>query len=152
VVYLKPNSAAIGRIPVEREPKYFEPLFIAGIMPIAQQGTVVSKEMVDLMGGFDDRYLNCADLDFVVRLFKAGASFRYYPNEVAAYRIHLTQLSRALSSMAEQVADIRKRHYPAQVSWWWRSFAVWRFRAMNSPRIAERILQSRTVFSRNLFR
>jgi hypothetical protein len=136
---VREDDTSLGLQTVERSPRYFRPLLRQRISIFTQQGALVSREVAAELEGFNPALRLCGDLDFWVRAIAAGFAFKYYPGEVARFRIRSGQLSgdrpRLLEEWGRIVRRIESEHLsPAQMRW-----ARWRFRMMNASRYLERI-------------
>jgi GT2 family glycosyltransferase len=132
------DGRAISLVTTERHPAQFPALLQQGISPLMQQGTLFRRDVVRRLRGFDRRYRLCADLDFWLRAYAAGAKFRYYPKRVAQFRLRSGQLSGNTATTRHEQDEIVKRHLPVPVDPWSRRFARWRYRAFNLPRYVQR--------------
>lgn len=132
------DGTSISLITTERNPSYFPPLLHQGISPLNQQGMLFRADVVRELQGFDTRYRLCADLDFWLRAYAAGRTFRYYPLEVGKFRIRAGQLSGNVALTMREQEEIVARALPMRSSALMRQWARWRYRAMNLPRYLER--------------
>jgi GT2 family glycosyltransferase len=132
------SGRAISRVTTERDPAWIPALLQQGISPLMQQGMLFRRDIVRNLKGFDLRYRLCADLDFWLRAYVAGAKFRYYPKRVAQFRLRSGQLSGSTATTQHEQDEIVKRHLPVPVTPWSVRFARWRYRAFNLPRYLER--------------
>ena len=124
---------------VESRPRYFPALLQGGISPAGQQGMIFGAPVVRALGGYDERYRICADLDFWARAHARGFAFRYYPLEVGRFRIRSGQISGDVSALRRQVEEITRAHYPTPVSAAAKRFARLRYRWRNLPRYLGRL-------------
>jgi hypothetical protein len=129
----------IGLVTVERNPGWIPALLQEGISPVMQQGMLFHRDCVTRLGGFDTRYRLCADLDFWLRARGAGERFRYYPVEVAQFRLRRGQLSGNTARTILEQDSIVRRHFPDQLPAWRRHVACWRYRWHNLPRYLDRL-------------
>lgn len=132
------QGQVLSRVTVETDPSWIPALLQQGISPLMQQGMLFQRATVRRLGGFDQRYRLCADLDFWLRALAAGHRFRYYPHRVAQFRLRGGQLSGDTHTTEVEQADIVRRHLPvlvrpAQLRW-----ARWRYRLRNLPRYLAR--------------
>jgi glycosyltransferase involved in cell wall biosynthesis len=132
------NGGAISRVTTERNPAWIPALLQQDISPLMQQGTLFRRDVVRRLKEFDLRYRLCADLDFWLRAYVAGAKFRYYPKRVAQFRLRSGQLSGNTVATQHEQDEIVRRHLPVPVAAWSVRFARWRYRACNLPRYLER--------------
>jgi hypothetical protein len=132
------DGAPISLITTERTPRYIAPLLQQGISPLNQQGMLFRADVVRELKGFDTRYKLCADLDFWLRAYAAGHSFRHYPLEVGKFRIRDGQLSGNVELTVREQKEIVARALPVPSSRLMLQWARWRYRALNLPRYLER--------------
>lgn len=88
-------------------PTQLLPLYGCGVMGFAQPAAIISRELYERLGGFDESYALSADSDFFLRALKAGAKFACVRGPaVACFRLHSGQLSntRQATATAEQRA------------------------------------------------
>jgi hypothetical protein len=104
-----------------------------------QQGMLFRRDVVEHIEKFDTRYRLCADLDFWLRAYTMGAPFRYYPVQVAQFRIRGGQLSGDTAVTVNEQDEIVKRHLPSRISLMEKQAAFWRYRIYNLPRYLRRI-------------
>lgn len=144
------EGAAIGELPVTDRPADLPALLSRGIVPFAQPGTMIRRQLLDALGGFDEGYQLAGDLDFFVRALVAGAQFAYVPRLVAEFRLHAGQLSKS-----EATGDTEKRRALAglpPVAPLRARAARWRFRWANRAVYLDRIRRHGFVSMRQLYR
>lgn len=137
VSYIDAEGRTLGALPVEPCPRRFASLMRAGIPPFTQQGTLVSRDCFDRLGGFDPDFRLAADHDFWVRAVVTGASFRHVREEVASFRLRIGQLSADQEKVQAELALIHARHLPAG-SRWSGFFVRTAFRLRQAPAILTR--------------
>ena len=133
------NGRSLGLQSVERRRAFFRPLMFAGVSLFTQQGTLVSRRVMLELKGFDATYRLCADLDFWVRTVLAGLRHRYFPCEVARFRIRAGQASHDANLRREERAAILRQipgKPPGRLP---QRLAHLQFYARNLPRYAARI-------------
>lgn len=137
----------LGEIPVARRPADLPALLASGIMPLAQPGTWVRREVLAAVPRFDESYRLAGDLDFYVRALRAGIAFGFVNAEVARFRLHAGQLSKDEAAAAREhnraIAGL-----PAVPS----AGARWRFRFDNLSVYLERVRRHGFVSMRTLYR
>jgi glycosyltransferase involved in cell wall biosynthesis len=133
------NDRVLSQVTVERAPAWIPALLQQGISPLMQQGMLFQRGLVRRIGDFDLRYRLCADLDFWLRAYVAGAGFRHFPVRVAQFRLRSGQLSGNTADTTREQAEIVRRHLPVPVSAPRREFARWRYRLGNLPRYVDRV-------------
>ncbi len=129
----------LAEIPVAREGDDLGPLLAAGLVPLAQPGTVFRRKVFAQLGGFDEALRAAGDLDFFRRALVAGFRFGFIDERVAEFRVHGGQIS--------QQAETRHRETAALVAaararpdWAQRARgARWRFRWGNLGVYAARV-------------
>ncbi len=136
---IREDGVSLGLQTVESSSSYFPALLRQGISLFTQQGALASREVVERLRGFDFSLRLCGDLDFWVRAIAAGYEFRYFPREVAQFRIRTGQLSGDVPARLAERQNIL-RHLPLEdISTARLYFARLRFRLLNLPRYAQRI-------------
>ena len=74
--------------------KYLKYLFIQGIMPIPQQGTIFKRKVYSDLNGFSIKKKYSSDFDFFLRAFFSGYKFiKIKNNTLASFRLHQDQIS-----------------------------------------------------------
>jgi hypothetical protein len=74
--------------------KYLNFLFIQGIMPIPQQGTIFKRKLYSDLNGFSIKKKYSSDFDFFMKAFFRGYKFLKIKNSTfAAFRLHQEQIS-----------------------------------------------------------
>lgn len=126
------------RCPVARLVSSVVPLWRSGVTPFMQQGSMVRRDWVERLAGFDDRYRYAGDMDFWCRAAKDGAKHAYCPELVAGFRIRLGQLSSDQEDFADEKVDIRRRHFGVTNSGWASSIHLINFRLGNIPSYVNR--------------
>lgn len=139
VAMIDEEGRPISMITVERNPLWIPALLKQGISPLMQQGMLFRRETVTALRGFDLRYRLCADLDFWLRALVSGATFRYYPLNVAQFRLRSGQLSGNTELTMREQDEIVKRHLPVSLSSLHKLAARWQYRAYNFPRYLTRL-------------
>jgi glycosyltransferase involved in cell wall biosynthesis len=117
------EGCGLGELPVAHREDDLPALMAAGIMPLAQPGTVIRREALERLNWFDASYRLAGDLDLFVRALQAGMIFGFVEAKVASFRLHVGQLSKNEMLSATEFAR-------AIVNWRvvGMSGAVWRFR------------------------
>lgn len=126
------DGKRLAQIPVARRGEDLGPLVAAGVVPLAQPGTVFRREMFEALGGFEASMRAAGDLEFFLRAWRAGWRFEFVEACVAEFRVHAAQLSQQAALVAEEkrrcvaaargIADWRKQARGAK----------WRFRCANT--------------------
>lgn len=88
------ESEGLGELPVARRAEDLVALLAAGVMPLAQPGTVLRRECMDALTWFDASYRLAGDLDLFARALRAGSRFAFQNSRVASFRLHAGQLSK----------------------------------------------------------
>lgn len=147
---LDAQDADIGELPVAHRPADLHSLLSRGIVPFAQPGTMIRRELAESLGGFDEGFRLAGDLDFFVRALLAGARFAYVPRRVAEFRLHAGQLSKS-----EEAGDAEKGRVLARLtpnSPLRATTARWRFCWANRGVYLDRIRRHGFVSMRQLYR
>lgn len=140
-------GAGVGALPIARRGRDLRGLLARGIIPLAQPGTVIRREVFERLGGFDETYRVAADLDFFARALLAGARFEFVAAKVASFRLRVGQLSK---QAAEREAETARALRP--LNNWRRSIgALWRFRVANLATYANRIRRHGWVSMREIY-
>jgi hypothetical protein len=130
------TNQTISLLTTERDPRFIPAVLRAGISPLSQQGMLFARDVVT--GGFNTKYRVCADLDLWTRAMAAGRQFRYYPVEVARFRVRRGQISGDVELTRREQDEIVRRAFPNAGSWPQCFLAKWRYRLMNLPRYLAR--------------
>ena len=149
VDYLDAAGATVAPFPICSQPADIPALLAGGIAPFTQQGTLVSADLWNRLGGFDASWRLAADFDFWVRAGASGARFSYVRTTVAGFRIQSGQLSSDVERVQAEMASVLGRgelRCPARVQ----ALALSRFRLRNASRILWRILRTGRFRSRRL--
>lgn len=136
--YIDEAGRRLCRFPVERNQRYFRPLLRQGIPPLIQQGTLLSRKVMDALGGYDVKFRIAADHDLFARALCAGFGYHYYPLEVGAFRLLKGQISGNREEQDRELAAISKCLFSRPESKFCDQFARWRFRLLNADAYAER--------------
>jgi glycosyltransferase involved in cell wall biosynthesis len=142
VEVIREDGRAVSRVTTERSPRWIAALLQQGISPLMQQGMLVQRSTVERLGGFDVRYRLCADLDFWLRAYAAGDSFRHYSLPVARFRLRHGQLSSNTALTIREQDEIVARLLPAALPRLVKVWARWRYRLSNLPRYLARFRSS----------
>lgn len=140
----------LGPLARERDPGRFQLLWRSGIVPLMQQGTAISRHVIERLGCFDDRYRLCADLDLWVRASTSGIPFRHYDAHVADFRLRRGQLSADAAAVARETHTVLAPLGPATMGWE-RQWTRTRYRLENLPAFAERVLRTGHVRTSRLY-
>lgn len=101
----------IAPFPICRNPRWFYALWSMGITPFTQQGSLVSREVWDRVGGFEGEFRLNADFAFWAKAMKKEVPFCFYPSRVAAFRMRKGQLSADLGAVAEEKRKILEKYF-----------------------------------------
>ncbi len=139
ILNVDPAGRSLGRMTIERNPRWLPALLRQGISPLGQQGMLFGRPVVARLGGFSTAYRLCADLDFWARALAAGFPFRTYPWTVGRFRLQPGQLSGDVELTRRELADISARHLPGPTpTGLARAWGRLRYRLRNAPRYLER--------------
>jgi hypothetical protein len=125
------QGARFAEIPVARRAEDLGPLVAAGIVPLAQPGTVFRRAVFESLGGFDEGWRAAGDIAFFLQAWRAGWKFAFVDAVVAEFRVHSEQISQQAGLVQREktrLVDVA-RAVPE-----WRKAAgaaKWRFRAAN---------------------
>jgi hypothetical protein len=133
------NGSSLGLQTVERSPRWFRPLLCQGISLFTQQGALISRVTYSHLGGFNPTYRSCGALDFWARALQTGWDFRFYPEEVACFRIRRGQISGNAQGLAlERFAILKEAGLPVYSSLHLHTARL-RFRLLNVARYVQRL-------------
>lgn len=141
----------LAEIPVAHRGADWGPLLAAGVMPLAQPGTLFRRELFDELGGFDERFRGAGDLDFFQRAAAAGRRFGFVNAWVAEFRVHAGQISKQRELMQHESRLLFRRAAERPE---WRAAsrrARWRFRAANLPAYLGRLRRHGWVSMERLY-
>ena len=141
------DTRRLGELPVAHRAADLLPLIAAGLMPLAQPGTVFRRSALAPLGQFDPSFRLAGDLDLFVRALRAGVGFGFVDAVVARFRLHGGQLSKDEVAAALEHARIVETlpRGPA--------FAPrLRFRWANLPVYLERVRRHGFVRMQSLYR
>ena len=127
----------LGWIPVAHAPRDLGLLIRRGIVPLAQPGTLLKREVFTRIGGFDESYRLAGDLEFFSRALAAGERFSFFNGEVASFRFHADQLSKREDEAMREKWRLAKQlgSLPGRYGW----LPRWRFLFSNAGVYADRI-------------
>ena len=112
VVYVDGQGKEIFR---RHEAAYdYDILRFGNVCYIIHPTLFVKKKVYDRLGTYQhEKFLNCCDVDFILRLGRAGARVGHLPQAVANYRLHEHGQSadrRVAENMQREYLAIRKEH------------------------------------------
>ena len=129
----------LAEIPVARSGEDLGPSLAAGLIPLAQPGTVFRRDLFERLGGLDACYRAAGDMDFFQRALAAGLRFGFVDTVVAEFRVHGGQISKQ-SDLRRRETDAVSVAARAVHGWADRArCARWRFRGRNLGVYADRI-------------
>jgi GT2 family glycosyltransferase len=137
----------LGELPVAHAAGDLLPLIAAGVMPLAQPGTIFRRRALAPVGRFDPGFRLAGDLDLFARALRAGLRFGFAGATVAQFRLHGGQLSKDEAAAAIEHARVVEA-LPHGSSF----LARWRFRRANLPVYFERIRRHGFVSMKSLYR
>jgi hypothetical protein len=147
VALIDGRGARVGSLPVARRAADLPALLAGGIVPMAQPGTVIRREVWEKIGGFEPSYRLAGDLDFFVRALAAGVRFGFVPADVAEFRLSAGQLSKRRMEMETETARALAPLAGGRRS----AAALWRFRLGNLGVYAERVRRHGFVSMREVY-
>jgi glycosyltransferase involved in cell wall biosynthesis len=119
VVYVDGESSEIFR---REEARYdYDILRFGNVCYVIHPTLFVKKNVYDRIGTYRyEKFLNCCDVDFILRLGQQGCRVGHIPRALANYRLHEHGQSadrRVSSNMKKEYLAIRKEHgFPAGIS------------------------------------
>jgi hypothetical protein len=114
VDYIDARGDSLGPLPVESQTTRLASLFSAELPAFTQQGTIIRRDWVERLNGFDTRYRLAADFDFWARALAGGAEFFFVATKVAEYRLWRGQLSRDLATVEREIAQSADVVFPTR--------------------------------------
>lgn len=132
----------LGAIPVSPVPALNRALYAQRLEPVYQQGTLITRTALALLGGFDETLRYCGDSEFLARACVHDVPFARVGGEVAAFRLRAGQLTKNRAAMMAERASIDEKlgltglRFTVRHRW-----ARLVFRAANLPVYAERVLR-----------
>jgi hypothetical protein len=137
----------LGELPVAHRAEDLLLLIAAGVMPLAQPGTIFRRSALAAVGRLDPSFRLAGDLDFIARALGAGVRFAFLDTVVAQFRLHGGQLSKDEAAAAAEHARVvaAMPRMPTLA-------ARWRFRFANLPVYLERVRRHGFVSMRSLYR
>ena len=146
------RGVLLTEIPVARRSADIGPLFAAGIISLAQPGTLFRRGLFEALEGFDQEWRAAGDMDFFMRAARSGVRFAFIDEVVARFRLHAGQISQRTSLVA---LEKRRLVEIARAVPGWRSAAwcsKWRFRCDNVPLYLARLRRHGLVSMETIYR
>ncbi len=79
---------------------------------IAQpSGALLTRAALDRVGGFDETFPICNDIDFWIRLARADVPIRFTGRETLRYRKHPAAMSRRSADLVAELARVHLKHH-----------------------------------------
>jgi hypothetical protein len=128
------DGVRLSELPVAHRADDLLPLITAGIMPLAQPGTIFRRRALAGVGRFDPSFRLAGDLDLFARALQSGVNFSFVNDSVARFRLHGGQLSKDETTAAVEHARVVSALPPLPAF-----RATLRFRADNAAVYLERI-------------
>lgn len=141
------SNRRLGELPTTHCPADLLALMAAGLVPLAQPGTIFRRSAVQGVGPFDPSFQLAGDLDYFVRALRSGVRFAFVNAEVARFRLHGGQLSKNEAAAASEHARVVAA-LPQLPSWGARV----RFRRDNLSVYLERIRRHGFIRMKSLYR
>ncbi len=131
----------IGAIPISPWPSFNRLLYAQRMEPVYQHGTVVTRAVVDRLGGFDTTLHFCGDSEFLARSCVNQVPFVCATSRpVAAFRLRAGQATKNLPVMLNEHRILYAKHrLPAEKITWAHRRAWFAFRTANVSVYLERI-------------
>lgn len=126
-------------------------LIAAGIVPFNQPGTLIRRDALDAVGGFDESYCAAGDLDFFFRAAVRGMPFAFVDAVVASFRVHPTQISHRRDRVKQETVRVQaaaRLHPKGRAGI---CAARWRFRWQNRHVYWDRLCQHGFVSMEELY-
>jgi len=82
----------------------------AGRLIAQPSGVLLTRAALDRVGGFDETLPICNDVDFWIRLARAGVPFRFTNHETLRYRKHPAAMSRRSADLVAELACVHLKH------------------------------------------
>jgi hypothetical protein len=147
VTLIDAGNRRAGELPVARRGDDLLPLMAAGIMPLAQPGTIFRRAALAAVGRFDPSFRLAGDLELFARALQADVRFGFVDAEVARFRLHAGQLSKDEAAAAAEHARVVAGLPRASAA-----LARWRFRSANLGVYLERVRRHGFVRMASLYR
>lgn len=146
------DGARVTEIPVARRGADLGSLLAAGIVPLAQPGTIFRREMFEALGGFNESWRAAGDMEFFLRAWRGGWRFEFVDACVAEFRVHDGQISRQVAVVAAEQDRLVALARENQL--WIRGArgAKWRFRLSNVAGYVARVRRHGLVSMESLYR
>jgi hypothetical protein len=110
VKLIRTDGSRVGAVPISSAPSMNRLLYPQQLEPLFQHGTVVTRPVVEQLGGFDTSFRYCGDSEFFMRACVAGVPFICATRrEVAAFRLRAGQLSKNLAVMGAEKYRLREK-------------------------------------------
>jgi hypothetical protein len=104
------DGKRIGAIPISPAPELNRALYAQRLEPVYQHGTLVTRAVVEALGGFDESLRFCGDSEFLARACVSGIPFvRATMHEVAAFRLRAGQLTKDRAAMTAERARVDEK-------------------------------------------
>lgn len=114
VDYIDIHGNSLGPLPVESRPSRLALLFAAELPAFTQQGTIIRRDWVERLKGFNTLYRLAADFDFWARALAGGAGFFFVRTKVAGYRLRNGQLSGDVAGVKREIAESAATVFPTR--------------------------------------
>jgi len=93
-----------------------EALVYAGGMVFGTSATFYRSSLQKKIGGYNEKYLRCADYDFFMRMGLSGAKFYHIRKFLSVYRLHPQQLTKSLDIRKREDDEIYKKYIDNNLS------------------------------------
>jgi hypothetical protein len=141
VALISGDGRYFAEIPVAHSGDDLGPLFAAGLVPLAQPGTVFRREVFERLGGFDESMRIAGDMEFFRRALAEGFRIGFVDARVAEFRVHSGQVSQQVETRHRETDTLMEaaRTVPG---WACRARAArWRFMWSNLCVYADRLFR-----------
>jgi GT2 family glycosyltransferase len=138
VLFVDSNGSPIFESTSSPRYRKFKYLLCRGVVTIAQQATLVRRDVFESLGGFDCSYSLIADSDFWLRAIDAGFKMAYVDRVCATFMLQQGQLSSNRKLVEIELDRLLRQHSVAKD---WNAFYEFaRFRLENIPIYLRRLI------------
>ena len=110
VRYISESGQPLGFLPIASHPGWLRPLHARGIAALSQQGTLVRRSALEMLGPLDTRFRLAADFSWWHRALEAGLCAGFVDEHVADFRVQRGQLSQHRAEMLGEIRSVVAAH------------------------------------------